>query len=242
MKRIYIDFASDEDLACIQTPGNVQNTATDADTEETIKLLLDHIDTLPETETERDNDCEFCKSILEAFDDLQTEKEKFAQALNEKSKECANLIDQNNHALKCIEELQMKIKASEHDIYELNERLDALEHATAAIQSENLLKDDIIREYDIERKITNQRVQELTVQLKKITNEHTGMFRVLQTICKGIWPLKLLSMYGCSKPFKRLHANELMNCKAVVPFCGNIDNWEYIMIPVIKNVKLKRKN
>lgn len=239
MKRIYIDFASDEDLACIQTLESTQNSAADADAEETIKLLLEHIDTLPEKTTQHNDDCEFCKSILEAFDDSQTEKENLEQALNEKSKECTNLIEQNNAVLKHIEELQMKIQANEHKLVELNERLETSEHVTAAIQSENLMKDDIIRDHDIERKITNQQVHELSMQLNGTKIENIGLCRMLQTIgCTGIWPLMLLHKQHGFNRFKKLR----INCKDLVPFCGDIDNWEFIIIPVIIHDKPKRHN
>lgn len=241
MKRIFIDFGSDEDLACIQTSENAQNLAADTDAEETIKLLLEHIDTLPKKTTKPNDDCEFCRSILEAFDDLQTEKEKLEQALNEKSKECANLIEQNKTVLKQIEGLQIKIEANEHNLLQLNERLDTSEQVTAAIQSENLMKDDIIRECDIERRSTNQKVHELSMQLNGTKIESIGLWRMLQTIgCKGIWPLKLLNMHHGCNSFKELHANERIHLKDLVPFCGDIYDWDFIIIPVIKHEKPKR--
>lgn len=234
IKRIYIDFASDEYFACMQTLASAPTPETYS--EETIKLLLEHIDTLPEKKDKRDDECEFCKSILEAFDDLQDKKEFIELDLNNKTTECANLIAQNNNALKCIEELQIKIRASEHNLSDLNERLDASEKLTAALHSENLLKDDIIRENNIEGKIIRQQLHELTVRLKEIINKHTVMWQIFQNNFKMNWPSKLLNMYRISQGINWPHANEKIGCQAIAPFCGNIENWQYehIMIPMIK--------
>lgn len=221
----------------MQTLTNAQTPETDS--EETIKLLLEHIDTLPEKKDERDDECEFCKSILEAFDDLHAKKEIIELDVNNKTRECANLIAQNNNALRCIEEQQMKIRASEHNLSELNERLDASEKLMAAIHTENLVKDDAIRENYIERKIIQQQLHELATQLKEIINEHTGMLQIFQSTFKMAWQSKILNMYRISQGIKRQHANEKIGCQALAPFCGNIENWDYMMIPMIKNVKLK---
>lgn len=59
LKQIYIDFVSDEDLAC-------KNAAeTNTDNEDTIKLLLEHIDTFKE--------CEGCKVLQIALNNSQSE-------------------------------------------------------------------------------------------------------------------------------------------------------------------------
>lgn len=59
LKQIYIDFVSDEDLAC-------ENAAkTSVDNEDTIKILLEHIDTFKE--------CEGCKVLQIALNHAQSD-------------------------------------------------------------------------------------------------------------------------------------------------------------------------
>lgn len=235
IKKIYIDFVSDDDLASIRS---AQTPEADANAEETIKLLLEHIDTLPKKKDEPDDGCEFCKSILDAFDELQIEKQKTEINAIEKARECDNLIAQNNNAKKRIEELQITIKANEDNLLELNERLDSLEKVMDEIQSENLRKNNMIRDNDIERKIIKQQVYELTTQLRDVTDKHTGMYQILQPILKGIWPLKLLKITAhLSQPIKRSY----VHCVSLAPFCGDIEHWEYMIIPVIKKNKNSRK-
>lgn len=84
-----------------------------SDAEDTIKLLLEHIDTKPEETAKSNQECEYCKEILMAFNETQDEKDNMKKVLAELELENGTLITNNRSALKRADELEVKLKGNE---------------------------------------------------------------------------------------------------------------------------------
>lgn len=213
-------------------------------------MLLEHIDTEPEKTSKSSDECEYCKEILSALDDTQDEKEKMKQSLSEMRRENDILIADSESAKKRIEELDMKIKEDEHNFDELKEQLEISEKFAAAIQSDNLYKQHTIdvlkadiQNKKFELKTSNQQVEEVTAKLEAVSIKHAieihEIYVAIQTNFKGIWQRQLLKRHN--KAFRQYYNSKRGNSgsQELVPYCGNIDNWDYMMIPVLKNTKQK---
>lgn len=83
-----------------------------SDAEDTIKLLLEHIDTKPDAVPKNDQECEYCKEVLMAFDETQDERDKMKKILAEMEAENDTLIANNRNDVKRIGELEVKIKGN----------------------------------------------------------------------------------------------------------------------------------
>lgn len=176
LKRIYIDFACDEDLACAMIMQNTKPAATSSDAEEMIKILLEHIEK-PEHQMQN-HECDCCEMFQEALNNVQKEKDQMVQSLDTKERENENLFEEIERATKRIEELEMGMRASEHNMKDMKDRLDTSETSSAAIQSENVQRRDTIdylkssfSSYDDELKTLQEEKQDLTNELKEMTNK-----------------------------------------------------------------------
>ncbi|XP_031640241.1 E3 ubiquitin-protein ligase TRAIP-like [Contarinia nasturtii] len=237
--RIYIEFACDEDLACAQTLKKTQATSINSDAEETIKLLLEHIETSPPEPVQKcDIECDNCKDVLQAFDCAHTDMDRMAERLDEKEKENAILNANNENAVKRIDELEIQNRAHEHNLKELNERLDTSERIMASFQTDNIFKDDRIDNLNEKLEQTKQQVQELTNKLNDLKiereNEMNQICKTLKNDFNGNLPEKILRKCTQIK-YKANQTNDINDCQSLVPYCGNVHEWEYMMIPVLKN-------
>lgn len=129
---------------------------------------------------------------------------------------------------------------------ELKEQLDESGKITAAIQSEDLYKQDTIENLrsdiqnkHLELKVLKLQIEELTAKLKEdsIKNaiELHQIYEVIQKHFKGIWHRNLLKNHF--KSYQYCYTKD--NSQELVPYSGNIAEWDYMMIPVLRNSKQK---
>lgn len=249
-QRIYIDFACDEDLACARIPKDCSFSSVNSDAEETIKILLEHIEKGPDKE-QQVQECEFCKEFQEAYNDALTEKDLLAQTLGNIERENVNLLENNQRALNVIETLDLEVKANRHNLQEMEERLEKSEKFIATIQSENLFKQDLINnlkttiskgELELQKMCTqlqnqNDKMNEMTEETIKHAAEFDQVCRGLRYIIHGNCQRRLIKQYrnhsveNVELPTKECGTNE---CRAIVPYCGDIDSWAYMVIPILK--------
>lgn len=114
IKRIYIDFACDEELAIAQAlKENKNQPNSDTDAEEMIKMLLEHIDNGMDEQQKQQHhqkqspstvDCDLCIAFQEAYERILTEKEQLEQVLNSIERE---------KTTKIIETSNVQVQASE---------------------------------------------------------------------------------------------------------------------------------
>lgn len=204
------------------------------------------------------DECELCIAFQEAYDKMATEKDQLAQVLNSIENENQSLSKRNTQTLKTIEELEMQIQSNEFQREQIEEKLRTSEKIVAAIQSQNVSNQHIID--DLNLTISKNAIQlndlrdeahRLNERIKEITSDYASEFQQLchgiQYIVDGKQQRKLLKRYcdamvfdkcqqtptndSSTTPATDTNANE---CQAIVPYCGNIDSWDYIMVPVIK--------
>lgn len=236
INRIYIEFACDEDLACAQTLKKSETAAINSDAEETIKLLLEHIETgPPESAQKCDIECDNCKDVLQAFDCAHADMNKMAEDLGEKEKENATLKANNENAVKRIDELEMQNRAHEHNLRELNERFDTSERIIATFQSDNIFKDEQINNLNDVLQLRNRAVQELINQLNVMKIEHQNVINRICETHKIDFTHKILRKFVDQKSMQNSLPKDRNNCQALIPYTGNIAEWDYMMIPVLKN-------
>lgn len=111
IKRIYIDFTNVEDLACGQSMSGTVKTDTDA--EETIKILLEHIESGENGSAKSqkpENECDVCKEFQDAYSNTLTERDLISDTLNNIERENRNLMEKYRKALKIIEQLNRELR------------------------------------------------------------------------------------------------------------------------------------
>lgn len=248
-KRIYIDFACDEDLACAQVSREAHQPMVNADAEETIKILLEHIENGP-VKQKPDQECEFCKEFQEAYNDAMTEKDLMAQQLKIVERENGVLMENKQQALKVIAKLELEVRANGHNLQEMKEKMETLEGFTSAVQSNNLSMQDIIN--NLKETISHGEIelQEIVTQLqhsndkmKQMRNEHREemhlVYTGLQNIIHGNAQRRLIKHYrkqSVENVKMSMQKNTMINkCQDIVPFCGDIDSWDFFVIPILKN-------
>lgn len=252
IKRIYIDFVGDEDLAIAQISKQTKKQVdSNTDAEEMIKILLEHIDNdsgkQQEQQPQQNEECDLCIAFQEAYDKIVIEKDQIVQVLN-------NIERENHQTSKLIEKLKMEIHENELNRGHIEEQLETSQKIVAAIQSENLanqrtihdLKSTILKN-DIALNQMQHHIYNLNEQIKTITVYRTAEF---QQICRGILYIsngnqqrqflkrcRESSAKNGQTPFIDSYDATVTNtneCHSIVPYCGDIDSWEYIMVPVLK--------
>lgn len=248
INRIYIDFACDEDLACAQVSKECINLTVNSDAEETIKMLLEHIENGPE-KTKTVEECEFCKEFQEAYNDTLTEKDLLAQQLEHVEREKNDFMANNQDAMAVIAQLELDAKTDAHVIQEMEERMEALEKLITATKSENRSKqsmiDDLEAHVEHVHSISEEmraKLQHLNDKMKEMTVAHQDEINLvydgLQNIIHGNAQRRLIRQYrnqSVENVGLPIEGNTLNQCKAIVPYCGDIDSWNYIVIPILKN-------
>lgn len=212
--------------------------------------MLEHIENGPEKQCEKEEqECDNCKAFQEAYDNAEAEKDKISQILDNKEREHANLLRDNQCGLKRIGELEMTIRANEHNLRQLREKLEATETFTASIQTDMNINqekmDNLIvcnANYGIELNAMQKQVEELDAKLKEMTIKHEDeVNKLCQDFQNGNYQ-KFRRHYNRSHQIEQPQNNDANDneCLAIVPYCGNIDNWDYIMVPVLNNYILRK--
>lgn len=231
--RLYIDFVCDEELACAPT----MKFACASDEEETIKILLEHLDTGAKCS---DVECENCKVFCEAFDCAQKDNDEIRQSLNAQQHQNNALQENHDKALQRIEELEMTVRANEHNLKEIQERLETCEMLTAALEADVADKQDTIYDMKISIHASHneldsmvKQVYDLNQQIDEMKTSHDIEINALcETFkCKGNMHVQLLRRQANRA---EAEAQESNDCKALVPYSGDIASWDYIMIPILK--------
>lgn len=207
----------------------------------------------------QNDECELCISFQEAFDKMAIEKEQLAQVFNSIENENQSLLKSKAQTMKTIEDLEMQIQTNEFQRQQIEEKLGTSEKIVAAIQSQNVSNQHIIDDLKltiskdaIQLNDMHDQVYKLNEQIKEITSGYATEFQQLchgiQYIFNGNQQRKFLKRYCDAMVFDKcqqtptndssttkhetdINANE---CQAIVPYCGNIDSWDYIMVPVIR--------
>lgn len=206
----------------------------------------------------QNDECDLCIAFQEAYDKILIEKDQLAQVLNSIESENHKLSQSNTETSKIVEELEMQIRANEFNMRHIQEQLETSQKIIAAIQSENSTNKHTIDELKltisknaIELNDMHDEIGKLNQQMEKMTSHYASEFQQLchgiQYIFNGNQQQKFLKRYcdsliqkcqqmnDSSTNQKNANANANANeCQAIVPYCGSIDSWDYIMVPVIK--------
>lgn len=133
---------------------------------------------------------------------------------------------------------------------ELRKQLEESEKNAAAIQSEDLYKQDTIdnlqtdiQNKHFELKMLYLQVEELTDKLKEVSIENATelqhIYAAIQTHFNGIWQRNLLKKHFKSYQYWYAKDIDSSNSQQLVPFSGNITEWKYMIIPLLENTKQK---
>lgn len=206
----------------------------------------------------QNDECDLCIAFQEAYDKILIEKDQLVQVLNSIENENQNLLKSNTQTTQFIEKLEMQIQMNECNRQKIEEQLEASQKIVAAIQSENLTNkltiDGLkltIAKNAIELNDMQDEIDKLNERMKKIANDYADEF---QSLCHGIQYIfngnqqrKFLKRYcdavldknSQQTPINDSSENQATDsnkneCQTIVPYCGNIDSWDYIMVPVIK--------
>lgn len=206
----------------------------------------------------QNDECDLCIAFQEAYDKILIEKDQLAQVLNSIENENQNLLKSNTQTTQFIEKLEMQIQMNECNRQKIEEQLETSQKIVAAIQSENLTNkltiDGLkltIAKNAIELNDMQDEIDKLNEQMKKLANNYADEF---QSLCHGIQYIfngnqqrKFLKRYcdavvdntSQQTPINDSSTNHASDpnkneCQTIVPYCGNIDSWDYIMVPVIK--------
>lgn len=265
--RIFLDFAEDEFLATtsvrvspIHGPPNPANQ----NHEETIKILLDHIDEdswkteemdnqlaefdarseeLSKTKSIMEEQSETSKTILTALDSILVENERLEQENYITKHENANLRKMNGDLGVQLQQLEEQIRVNDYNVRVLREQSEKVERESNAHQWSISLKDNKIR--DLER-INQSKVSEMNILCDQITElklsyadqaeEIKNIFSMFQTMIKQNFGTKMLQRLKQPKKAIEIAQQESQNSdiRSVVPFCGSIEEWDFMLVPFIK--------
>lgn len=165
LKRIYINFASGDELASALLMSSLPQPQSNSNAEETIEMLLEHLE-MPQQQ-QNAQECEYCKMFQEALECTQTEKDRLAHSLHSKEQENHTLFQEIENSAKRIEMLEIGTRANEHNLKVMKERLDTSEASSSAIQMENTQNRDTI--HNLQMNIS-RRDNELKEKLKQMEN------------------------------------------------------------------------
>lgn len=257
IKRIYIDFVCDEELAIAQTLKEIKKpTKLDTDAEEMIKILLEHIDNgpnggQPKQQETPNEECDLCIAFQEAYDKILVEKDQIVQILNNIERENQNLIYCNQQTSKDIDKLEMQIQANEVYRQQIEIQLETAQKLIARIQCENSSNQRTINDLKStisknESELNGLRGQfhNLSEQMREMSSYYDAelqqIYHGIQCLFDGNQQRKFLKRYRQSSLQNYQTAeNDTTNpntnlCRKIVPYCGDIDCWEYIMVPILK--------
>lgn len=262
-----MDFAEDEFLASTSTrvsPIHGPAIQVNQNHEETIKILLDHIDEdswkteemdnhlaefdarseeLSKTKSIMEEQSETSKTILTALDSVLVENERLEQENHAKEHENANLRRMNGDLGSQLQELEEHIRVNDHNVRVLREQLEKVEKESIAHQWSISLKDNEIRELE---RTNRSKVTEMNILCDQIAQlkhscagqaeEIKNIFSVCQSMIKQSFGTKMLQRLKQSKKVSENAQQESQNndIRSVVPFCGSIEEWDFMLVPVIK--------
>lgn len=250
----------DEDLAIARALNETKKPlGLDTDAEEMIKILLEHIDNDSEKQQQQqvqalpqqNEECDLCIAFQEAYDNILTEKDQIVQVLNNIERENQNLSNNNQETSKIIEQFEMEIHANELDRQRIDDQLKTALQTVAALQSENLSNQRIINDLKSIILKDNVEMKDIVHQLNNLVEQVKAE---IHQICHGL--LYIFNGNQQRKFLKRYRESFAKNCqtaindstandttatntneyKSIVPYCGDIDSWDYIMIPVLKKL------
>lgn len=170
LKRIYIDFADDEDFACaVRNMREVLNDVN-ASAEETIKILLEHIEK-PKPQ------CESCKVLQTSIDTIQTEKAEIVFSMRN-----LKLLNEMR-----IENLTKKVSADEVKIGVMTQKLNKSENENKVLLESKQVFETSLKKakvtYSIvetERNIMKQLLEEKNRQNKHLLADKQKLTNVLK--------------------------------------------------------------
>lgn len=264
--RIFLDFAEDNVLATtstrvspIHSPANQANQ----NHEETIKILLDHIDEdswkteemdnhlaefdarseeLSKTKSIMEEQSETSKSILTALDSILDENERLQQENHAKEHENANLRMMNRDLGVQLQQIEEQIRVNDQNVRGLREQLEKVERESNAHQWSISLKDNEIQDLN---RINQSKVTEMNILCDQITQlklSCAGQAKEVKNVFSVFQPM---INYGIKQILQRLKQlkhlsenaqleSENNDIRSVVPFCGSIEEWDFMLVPVIK--------
>lgn len=266
-----MDFADDENLAAPSTRVspilNQRNNDVAQAQEETIKILLNHIDDDSWKTEEMDNhlaefdarseelskaksiveeQSEMSKTILTAFDNILVENERLQQSSHEKDHQNNNLRLMNTDLRTQLQQFDENIRENEHNIQVLRGQLEKAEVKANSFQFDVNKKNNEIKDLQDANRLNATEVNILCDQIKELKmtgikqKDQLGNFTAMvQAVCKQNVPQKMLQRLKCSMQTaendKTQHDTKISDDRSIVPYSGAIENWDYIMIPVLKN-------
>lgn len=248
-QRIFVHFADEETLASTSTRATTA-TNINNENEETIRSLIHQIEEnswkeeeyshhmadfdanneeLSKLKSQLDDSSDDYKAMLEALDQLQIEKSHLKETIDNVERDKILLRHNLDEWMEKNAEHEDRIKSIEDQNKLLLKKLENTEKLSNGFQWEAVQKENRVQELEkrcidneMELKILKETVQSLQDERVKNSEEATTLNitrKLLQTLKRSVY-----------LPNEKNDSNKL----AVVPYTGKMDEWEWMMVPILK--------
>lgn len=259
IRQVYLDFADDELLASstariASLPS--RDTEKSKDLEETLKVLIEHIDADSWKTEEIDNNMvdfdthseeismlrsmidehsENTKDSLTALDDAIARYESQEHALLEKSQELNALSDRYNELQNEIQLCHLQLRGKDHNLAVLDEQL---AKTKSALDEQLMVADELHRKVNTangENGALNKKLRMAhRIHSVVIAELYANMSAMNKTAIRNRWFGSQMNARLSQFNGGQMSGDPNNNERSVVPYTGHIESWDFMMVPKLK--------
>lgn len=205
-----------------------------------------HSEELSKLKSNLDECCEDNKAIFAALDQMLLENDQMKETCFGLQRDNDRLHRDFAEAMEEQDRTEARIKEADDRIKLLNEQLEKTEklangYQWEVVQRRNLIDDleEKFRNSELEIVLLKDAIGNLQSQLKKKEVDHrkdmANYREVIGTICKQNIGQKLLRVLKTKSCSTECNGNDNSpSSQAVAPYCGLIQNWDFMIVPVLK--------